>query len=75
MDPQIDQDLTTHSTDTLLAEHHGIPPPETHIKMTVTHIKACILQKTIRDHLRGMKTCLILYHAEHGLTTSLHGHD
>ena len=74
MDVQ-DKDLTIHIRHTPLAEHHGIPPTETHIKMTVTHIKACILQKTIRDHLRGMKTCLILYHSEIGLTTILHGHD
>ena len=68
MEPQIDQELTIHNRDTPLAEHLGIPPIETNIRMIVTHIKACILQKTIRDHLRGMKTCLILYHSEHGLT-------
>ena len=75
MDPQTDPDTITQIRDTSLAEHHGIPQIETNIRMIVTRIKACILQRTIRDHIRGMKACLILYHSELGLKTFLHGHD
>ena len=69
------QVLTNHIRDPSLAEHHGIQATETHIKMIVIHIKACTRPKTILDHLRGLKTCLIMYHSELGLRTLLHGHD
>ena len=71
----MDQATTIHSRDTPLAEHLGTLPTEAHIRMIVIHIKACILPKIIQDHLRGMKTCLTMYHSDVGLITLLHGHD
>ena len=67
--------LTRPITDQSLAEHHGTQAIETNIKMTVIHIKAATHPKTILDHLRGLKTCLIMYHSASGLRTLLHGHD
>ena len=67
--------LTRPITDQSLAEHHGTQAIETNIKMTVIHIKAVTHPKTILDHLRGLKTCLIMYHSTNGLRTLLHGYD
>ena len=69
------QVLTSPIIDQSLAEHHGTQAIETNNKMTVIHIKAATHLKIILDHLRGLKTCLIMYHSTNGLRTLLHGYD